>query len=164
LYRSLLPFLGNALLRHLQQFPSVTNGLSRTQKQILEATASGDRTTAEIFWQQSEREESPFMGDSVIWQYLHEFCTSREPLLEVTNRSSFAFPEQCQNREEFLAQQLRLTDRGRNILQDREDWIAINGIDRWLGGVHLTCTREAWADSNRSLWRWNEQNQKLILT
>ncbi len=84
------------------------------------------------------------MGDSTIWNYIYPLCNSRENLLEVSDRDSFAFPEQCQNREEFLEQHLRLIDRGKNVLQGNQDWIELNGIDRWLGGVHL---------NNDSLWR-----------
>jgi hypothetical protein len=32
---------------------------------------------------------------------------------------------------------LRLTDMGARVLAGREDHAALNGIDRWIGGVHL---------------------------
>ena len=38
-------------------------------------------------------------------------------------------------------------------LAGRSDFIEVNSIDLWLGGAHLT------ADN---LWRWDEQNRKLI--
>ncbi len=44
-----LPFLGAALIRHLEQFPAVDDGLSRTERTILEAVAAGSRTRAEVF-------------------------------------------------------------------------------------------------------------------
>ena len=44
-----LPFLAGALLRHLQQFPWVENGLSRTERQILELVEAGQRDFASLF-------------------------------------------------------------------------------------------------------------------
>ncbi len=41
---SALPFLQAALVEHLQEFPSVENGLSRIQRQILERVNGGTRT------------------------------------------------------------------------------------------------------------------------
>jgi hypothetical protein len=39
-----------------------------------------------------------------------------------------------------------LTGAGRDVLAGRSDHVELNGIDRWMGGVHLT---------RRSLWRWD---------
>ena len=33
--------------------------------------------------------------------------------------------------------QIRLTENGRRVLAGAIDWMAINGLDHWLGGVHL---------------------------
>jgi hypothetical protein len=46
-----------------------------------------------------------------------------------------------------------LTETGRAVLNGDIDFIALNGIDQWLGGVHLR---------PENLWRWDEQNQKMI--
>lgn len=47
----------------------------------------------------------------------------------------------------------KLTERGEAVLAGEADFIATNGIDLWLGGVHL-CDKEG-------LWRWDEQNRQL---
>ena len=59
-----------ALVRHLEQFPSVRNGLNRTENQALSAVAAGHATPAEIFAAVADMEERPFMGDSTFWSYL----------------------------------------------------------------------------------------------
>jgi len=41
-----------------------------------------------------------------------------------------------------------------SVLNGEEDFIKLNGIDCWLGGVHL--------QGGDSRWRWDEQNGKLI--
>ncbi len=64
---SALPFLKNALRRHLQQFPSSGNGLGRSEQQILAAIAAGNHTPAEIFHADQALEEAVFMGDSTFW-------------------------------------------------------------------------------------------------
>src|SRR4029077_9441032 len=44
-----LPFARAALRRFLEEYPSTTDGLSRTQRQILRAAASGNRRKREIY-------------------------------------------------------------------------------------------------------------------
>jgi hypothetical protein len=51
---------------------------------------------------------------------------------------------------------LSLTDTGRDVLEAKADWVQINGIDQWLGGVHL--------QGEESTWRWNEESEKLVET
>ena len=41
-----------------------------------------------------------------------------------------------------------MTERGCAVLDGREDRIGLNGIDRWLGGVHLS--------GGEAVWRWDE--------
>ncbi|OOY42979.1 hypothetical protein BOV92_12370, partial [Solemya velum gill symbiont] len=33
--------------------------------------------------------------------------------------------------------QVTLSDTGRQLLADEVDWVELNGIDRWVGGIHL---------------------------
>jgi hypothetical protein len=46
---SAMPFLHNALLRHLEQFPALRNGLSRTERHILQLTGSDVSKFRELF-------------------------------------------------------------------------------------------------------------------
>ena len=59
------PFLASALRRHLEQFPSTANGLSRSEEQALEAIAGGSNTSGEAFAAYQEREEPVFLSDAV---------------------------------------------------------------------------------------------------
>jgi hypothetical protein len=45
-----------------------------------------------------------------------------------------------------------ITAAGRSVIQNAADAVALNGIDLWYGGVHLT---------SDNLWRWNATRQKL---
>jgi hypothetical protein len=140
---SALPFLRHALLRHLQQFPSTTNGLARTEQQILAAVAAGHNTPSVIFRFDQAQEETVFMGDWTLWTYLKRLCEGAQPLLAVTGGAEFFLPL-IDSTPEFEAQTLTLTAAGRAVHAGDLDHIACNGIDRWLGGVHLHGPEAAW--------------------
>src|SRR6185369_1945177 len=116
---SALPFLAGALRRHLQQFPSVENGLSRTEREILESVDDGATTFGPLFHASQKREERIYMGDSSFVRYVEGLSACRHPLL----------------REH--AGEYHLTSDGREVLAARSDHVRLNGINRWLGGVHL---------------------------
>ena len=126
-----LPFLSGALLRHLQQFPAVENGLARTERQILEGARAGHRDFSGLFVAHQSQEERIFMGDTTFRWYLDGLAECAHPLI----------------------QDFELTDAGRNVLETRADHVRLNGIDRWLGGVHL--------HGREARWRWNEAERRL---
>ncbi|HEV2656346.1 MAG TPA: hypothetical protein VGT82_15380, partial [Ktedonobacteraceae bacterium] len=113
---SALPFLRNALLRHLEQFPALENGLSRTEQQILETVAAGISDPVAIFRADQNKEESPFMGDTPFWHYIYNLCTGPDPLLECTNHTQFVLPHEHITDKTFLDQRLVLTKPGREVL------------------------------------------------
>ena len=138
-----LPFLRAALVRHLEQFPSTRDGLSRTERQVLEAVAAGADTPLAVFRADQAREPAPFMGDSTLWTYLRDLTLGSAPVLALSE------PALSPTEEGFAHQSVALVDRGRAVLAGRADRIGPDGIDRWLGGVHLRG-----ADAR---WRWNGQ-------
>ena len=135
-----LPFLAAALLRHLQEFPATRDGLSRNQRQILQALRQGAATPLRIFRACCGMEESPYLGDSTFFSYLDDLVTAKHPAL--------AAPQ-----GEFLELPLELTCHGEDLLNSRADAVELNGIDRWLGGVHLK--------EGGPIWRWDEKRQSL---
>ena len=141
-----LPFLASALRRHLEQFPSTANGLSRSEEQALEAIAGGGNTPAEAFAVYQEREEPVFLSDAVFASYLRDLSEAGEPLVRFggggTRTGDFSW-----NRE------IMLTPKGREVLRGDKDRVRLVRIDRWLGGVHL---------GEDTLWRWDRSTQTLI--
>jgi hypothetical protein len=127
--------LDGALLRHLQQFPSQANGLSRSERQALDLIDRGIQEFHRLFRESQNLEERIFLGDWSFRQYLRGLSSGKHPLL-----SSDAEP-------------FELTEIGRRVLQGREDQVRVNGINRWLAGVHL---REG-----APVWRWDESRQTL---
>ena len=81
-----LPYLRAALLRHLEEFPSVEYGLSRTERELLEVLASGSETPQTIFAAWRAKEETSFMGDTPLWTHLRQLGTGPHPLHHACRR------------------------------------------------------------------------------
>jgi hypothetical protein len=56
----------------------------------------------------------------------------------------------------MLLTSFEITEFGKEVLAGEEDFVRRNGIDYWLGGVHLV-GREAH-------WRWDEGAQQLLVS
>ena len=116
---SALPFLDGALRRLFQDYPD-EHGLSRTERQILSVLEDGPMPWQKLFKACNAMEERMFMGDWTFRGVLADLGRGPSPLVE---------------------DPVSLTGTGRDVLAGRADRIALNGIDRWLGGVHLTPKR-----------------------
>ena len=131
-----LPFVPGALHRHFQDFPSTSNGLSRSQSQILEQLSDGNRSPVQLFAGSAAREERVFMGDSIFWAILKDLAEAPNPLLTWNAPSTAGtVPNGV----------LAITAAGRDVLARRTDHVALNGIDRWMGGLRLLDGK----------WRWD---------
>ena len=125
-----LPFLPQALRRLLEELPAVRDGLARSERELLEAVAGGASDRVAAFDAFQRLEERPFMGDSVFWQRVDGLVQARQPLLDEEGR-------------------LSVTETGEEILAGRADHVRLNGIERWLGGVHLA--------GPEAEWRWDAE-------
>jgi hypothetical protein len=139
-----LPFLAGALHRHLEEFPAVANGLSRSERQALHGLAAGAMTFEDLFRAAQRMEERVFMGDLCFLRILRELAPPPRPLVQIepSPTGSLRF------------QRVTLTKTGREVLEGRDDWVRIRGIDRWLGGVHLQGPEAA--------WRWDGAAGRLV--
>jgi RNA polymerase sigma factor (sigma-70 family) len=151
---SALPFLGAALRRHLEQFPSVENGLSRTERQALSILhENGSLSAIRLFFAVQKMEDPLFMGDTSFLRILRELASSRHALIRIANdgqRESSGPTGGISSSSEVT-----LTEIGLRVLDGQEDHVRLNGIDRWLGGVRL-----AGADA---AWRWDSDQARLTL-
>jgi hypothetical protein len=147
-----LPFLKAALTRHLQQFPSVENGLSRSEHQAIQAIADGKRVIKDVYISSHHgMEDSIFLGDSTFAGYLVDLSDCPSPLVTLETGERVERPATAN--PHFFDRSLVLTERGRRVLNCDEDQVALNGIDRWYGGVHLT--------GNTLEWRWDQSNMTI---
>jgi DNA-binding transcriptional MerR regulator len=110
-----LPLLAPALARWLEELPDTEAGLGLSERRILTALAERPRTPHELFLGSMEGERLLMNGDTWFFRHLAELG----PLVETGTR-------------------YRLTDLGRRVLAGDEDRVEVVGLDRWLGGTHLT--------------------------
>jgi hypothetical protein len=138
-----LPFLAGALRRHLEELPWTSDGLSRSERQILHALREGAGTFEEVFRATQRMEERVYMGDASFDRILRELAAPPRPLLRFE-------PGGAPPRGSRIA----LTPTGREVLDGKDDWVRIRGIDRWLGGVLLQGVEAA--------WRWEPETGRLV--
>ena len=131
------PWLPGALRRLVEELPSVSGGLSRTERQGLEALAVGAATLGEAFAACAAQEERVFLGDSHFYAIMRRLERATTPLLTASSALDGASP---MRRSCAVA----LTDFGRFVLSGREDHARVNGLDRWVGGVHLLGRSPRW--------------------
>ena len=145
-----LPFLAAALRRHLEEFPAMSGGLSRTERQALECVAAGVRSPLRLFRAMQDMEEAPYLGDSSFWAILQELGSGPHPLL----RGEDGGPMGSLAERAALDHPLSLTGDGDRVRRGEADRIALRGgIDRWLGGVHLA--------GREPRWRWDAEAEGL---
>ena len=65
------PFLTKALARYLEEYPD-SNGLSKSERRLIEIVNSGKQNPREIFREFNAREEYPFMGDTTCYRLLEK--------------------------------------------------------------------------------------------
>lgn len=150
---SALPFLRPALLRLLEEYPSVVDGLSRTERELLQVVRAGASTPHAIYTAWQQYEEQVFMGDTPLWLHLKLLSGGPHPLVVSADGGPFRMPDEAASPQAFAAQRVRLTDAGNAVLAGHANAIALNGIDRWVGGVHLTV--------DGTPWRWDGARQRL---
>ncbi|OLB64247.1 MAG: hypothetical protein AUI10_11930 [Actinobacteria bacterium 13_2_20CM_2_72_6] len=135
-----LRFLGEAFDRLSREYPSTRDGLSLTERRILAAVADGEQTAETVFLRIAAREIRPYLGDTWAFAAMERLARSRVPLLDADGPVG-------------IHTRLRLTTTGARVLDGAEDHVALNGIDRWIGGVHL-----AGAEAR---WRWHEGTETI---
>ena len=136
-----LPFLRSAMRRHLMELPWTQNGLSLTERLMLEAVDRGAKSGVDVFQMMyGETEPTPFLGDVMFFHDMAGLIDATRPALTETEDW----------RDEF-----DLTDFGRQLLAGEADWVRTNGIDLWRGGIHLT--------GQGPVWRWSPDQDRPIL-
>ncbi len=141
---SALPYLAAALTRHLEEFPSTRDGLSRTERRLLEIAASGPLPLIDVFPRMHDDETAFYVADTSFLDRVRELSSPGLPLLAVDERAGSG--------RHGMAGVVQLTAAGREILAGA-DRVARYGIDRWFGGVHLT--------GQGPYWRWDENRGRL---
>lgn len=145
-------FLRPALGRMIEELPSSVGGLTRSERTIMAAIASGGMTPRDAFARLLASEDAAFMGDWSAYRVIDDLAGAPEPLIEGTE-SRFPCQGETAEIDLYLGSPLNVTSFGRSVLAGEADAIAVNGIDRWWAGTHL---------AGHDCWRWNAQARRLV--
>jgi hypothetical protein len=138
------PRSGQAFDRLSREYPSARDGLSLTERRVLAAVADGAPDAGTAFVRAGARETRPYLGDTWCFAMMDRMANAPVPLLHVdpaghpVDRGSG----------------LRLTGTGARVLAGGVDHVTLNGIDRWIGGVHLR--------GRHVQWRWDDGTETIV--
>ncbi len=149
---SALPYLRAGLRAHLKRFPDVKNGLGKIENIGLELIQRGARDFMDLFSRFGDAAPVYGLGDAQLWLALRRMSGARQPLLTIAglngdDRGKSLNPDIARNVG------FEITALGQSVLRGEADFVSLNGIDIWLGGVHL--------QDPETLWRWDEQSERL---
>jgi hypothetical protein len=133
-----LPLLAPALRRWLDELPDTEAGLALSERRILSALAEGPRTPVELFLGSLDGERLLLNGDTWFYRQLATLGTGPQRLLEPLGGGELPEPPPLSGEPAFGGQSLALSETGRRVLAGDRDRVALLGLDRWIGGTHLT--------------------------
>ena len=147
-----LPFLGSALERLLEELPDLSAGLSRTERQALRAVSGGAHTPLAVFLAVQDMEEASFLGDAWFYRTLSAIGRGDERLVEDEDGEPLPPAPPLGDGQQYARLPIRLTASGRRVLAGEADRVALLGVDRWIGGTHVTA---------ESPWRWDSGRRSV---
>ncbi len=153
---SALPFLAAALRRHLEEFPWTGDGLSRTERRLLELLAPGPTTLGAIFPRMHELETDFYIADLSFLGVAMGLAAEPPGLIaiEAPRGPEGPPPQEISQGAHTLLGVASLTAQGQAVRGGGVDRVRQWGIDRWLGGVHLAGAGE--------MWRWDAEAKRVV--
>ncbi len=149
----LLPFLAAALRRLLEELPAPADGLSGTERRALQAIAAESHTPQSAFVAAQRLEAAPFLGDAWFYRALAALGRGRVRLVETEEGEPLPAPPPLGDAQAFARLSLRLTAEGDRVLRGESDRVELLGVDRWIGGTHVT---------PENGWRWDPAARRLL--
>ncbi|MGQ9370625.1 DUF1835 domain-containing protein [Azospirillum sp. A39] len=135
-----LPDLARALRRHLQELPWTGDGLSLTERLVLDLIEPGDLGVGQVYARMMrDREPLPWLSDLMLLAVVQQMARAGEP--------PFRLPEAGTD-VPWPQWRPRITDAGRAVLRGGRDWLSLRPPERWVGGVRIV--------PGAAHWRWDE--------
>ena len=141
---SALPFLAAALARQLEEFPSDADGLSKSERRLMEQALDGPADLADVWPCLHEDERAYYITDSSLMDLATGLAASSPPLMILSTNGNNTLPHGS----------VGLTADGRDVLNGAKDRLRLCGIDRWIGGVHV--------EGKGPAWRWSPRARQLV--
>ncbi|WP_248927544.1 DUF1835 domain-containing protein [Paenibacillus hamazuiensis] len=148
---SILPFVRDAFEAHLSRLPSARNGLGIIEQATLETLASGTLKPYELFQKVGNQLNILGTGDLEYWYRLAKMSEEPYPLISI--RGPVNFPDFNNPESSFHECAVSLTELGRNVLDEKQDWAALKGPDDWVGGLRL---------KGKAPFRWDPSDKTAI--
>lgn len=158
---STMPFLKNAIARLIQEYPSKTTGLSRTEYLIIDAVAKKMFNEDAIFNYMQLKEPVAFMSKTIFLHHLNHLMNAKYPMLvknAITQETALETSiGQIDVKENPIVHSYKITvtKYTNQVIAKWLDWVQLNGINRWIGGVHL---------SDGNIWRYDSVIRKVNKT
>lgn len=144
---SALPMLRPALRDLLAELPSRVTGLGATEMRLLELIALGYLATNGLFYLPTLRQTRVFR-ELEIGSLIEGLAHGPRPAVAGLDDELRTLEKEKYGPrlKAFQRSRLSLTEFGKSIVADKEDFSRHNPIHRWWGGTELT---------NDRLWRWD---------
>lgn len=153
---STLPFLKTALRRHLQEYPWIDDGLTRSERQILTLCSSGVESPKSLFLENMALEKALYLGDWHTYRIIARLNNNSPRLLSCTPEDTFLYPPEHQiASKQFERQRLFLASAGKDVLSGYKNARSFFNRNEWLGGVHL--------DSHKPMWMLDDSSLQMVL-
>jgi Domain of unknown function (DUF1835) len=138
-----LPVLHRALGRLVYRFPNVSTGLGYWDRALVAAAGSADRAFDLIVAVLRAAAAHPDpVGDFYLFRRLERLANPAQPAPLMTLEGMWP---------ESRTAMVHLTDAGRDVLAGRANAVHLNGLDDWVGGIHLDAAAGHiwWEDGGR---------------
>ena len=123
----------------LDEYPSLENGLSRTEELLLRKAADGGRVVMIV----AEALGEHLGGDQMLFEIVWKLVSDK--LLEsIKLEPCGAGDPPVTSSQQFRNLPVQLSALGREVLLGREDYVKSGTVDRWVGVVHLTGANIPW--------------------
>ena len=143
---SALPYVAPAITRFLEEYPWSGDGLSRTERRLLELAAGDAIPLYKAFPRMHDGERFYYVTDGSLAEMTEILSRTSPPLITLGQSDS--------PKGHPLSGSIALTEAGRSVLAGGLDRVSTCGIDRWLGGVHLV--------GRADVWRWDAAAGRVV--
>jgi hypothetical protein len=128
-----LPIAALALRRHLHELPGSADGLSLTQRLVLNILAEGPTRIGQVFAAMvGGQEPLVFMGDLGLLVTVEAMARTDPPVLTIEPGDK-PFPRMAS-----------ITAAGPQVLAGAVDYLSLRPPERWVGGVRIVAAQPSW--------------------
>jgi hypothetical protein len=151
---NVLPQLGSTVFALLEELPMRSTGLGATEMRMLELISTGHIHPYDVFPGDQKPNERRVFGYWEVGALLDGLAHCPAPVVTGLDGRPFDLDmhDDRDRHERYKRSRLALTELGKAILAQADDFSRHNPIHRWWGGTELT---------NDRLWRWDPARHAL---